>query len=196
MPVRKIIEYLSQYAGKKHIFIALLLFLTAEALFIFIFTPSIQSSSGGYGLIDSLAFTSEQAYRAMLTAYTPETRLLHYLSTSLDMIFPLLYGFLIAVVMIRFSQHKVILTTGISIMLLAVFIDYAENVGILFSISHYQHTSVFLIRYLQITTSAKFIFLGLSLFIMIWMVFTTIKKRLNQKFLEFPQKNQIGNNLS
>lgn len=176
MFINKIIAYLRPYTGKKQVLISVVLLVVIEALFVFFIMPSVQLSSGGYGLIDSLLFASEQEYISLFNAYTSETRLLHYLSTSLDMILPLVYGFLIASVMIRSSNNTVLLKSGISITLLAVLFDYAENTGILFSISHNQQTGSFLIRYLQITTSAKSIFLGLSVVIMLCIVIKSLKK--------------------
>ncbi|MDA3820277.1 MAG: hypothetical protein PF590_07465 [Candidatus Delongbacteria bacterium] len=176
MFINKIIDYLTPYTSKKHILISLILLVVIEALFVFFIMPSVQISSGGYGLIDGLLFASEQEYISLFNAYTSETRLLHYLSTSLDMILPFVYGFLIASVMIRCSNSTVLLKSGITITLLAVIFDYVENIGILFSISHNHQTGSFLIRYLQITTSAKSIFLGLGVVVLLWIVIKTLKK--------------------
>lgn len=159
----------------------MVLLVLIEVLFVFFIVPSVQLSSGGYGLIDSLLFASEQEYISLFNAYTSETRLLHYLSTSLDMILPFVYGFLIASVMIRYSNSTVLLKSGIILTLLAVIFDYAENIGILFSISHNQHINTSLIRYLQITTSLKFIFLGLNVVVLTWMLITKIKKAIKCK---------------
>ncbi|MFO7791228.1 MAG: hypothetical protein R6V32_11735 [Bacteroidales bacterium] len=158
---------MQQYAGIKQILLLLLLLLVTSSFFLFVIIPAVKSSSGGYGLIDTMFFASEQTYRETLSAYTSKTRMLHYLSTSLDMVLPLIYGGLIILTTLRYCQNFRLLKPAVAICISAVLLDYLENAGILFSISHYHNTGGYLIKYLQVTTTCKFILLGFSLVFLI-----------------------------
>ncbi len=170
MNIIKRINTIAKPASLKRIAGFALLVILSELLFVLLITPTIKASSGA-GLLDSLAFAELSVYKAYFEAYTAETRFVHYLSTSLDMIFPLFYGGLIYLLILRFGKRESVSNAGLWLVLLTVIFDYAENLGIVFSLSHYKKAGVVLVRYLQVSSSAKSILLSASIIVCMIIIF-------------------------
>ncbi|MFP4663445.1 MAG: hypothetical protein ACLFM1_03370 [Bacteroidales bacterium] len=163
--LREKIISLAKPVSIRRILLFAVLFILAELIFSMLIIPAVKTSSGGYGILDSLFMADQAYYRSLMNAYTSETRLLHYLSSSLDMLFPLIYGGLMIMLLIRCVGNKRWLSPALLLVLITVVADYLENAGILFFISMHREAGEGVIRYLQITSNTKFIFLGCSLLI-------------------------------
>ncbi|MFO7880240.1 MAG: hypothetical protein R6V52_09405 [Bacteroidales bacterium] len=161
---KKIIS-LAEPVSIRRILLFTIIFIFTELVFSMLIIPAVKASSGGYGILDSLFMADKAHYRSLMNAYTSETRLLHYVSSSLDMLFPLIYGGLMAMLLIRCVGNKRWLSPALLLVLITVVADYLENAGILFFISMHREAGEGVISYLQITSNLKFIFLGFSILI-------------------------------
>ena len=110
-----------------------------------------------------MVFASASEYYELFAAYTSETRLLHYFSTALDMILPLVYGSILLFALTYLTKNFKILRLLAFLPIITVGFDFLENAGIIISISHHMHIGEGLIYYLMATSNLKFVFLSLSL---------------------------------
>jgi hypothetical protein len=162
MKLLNCINTIAKPASVKRLVILGGLLLLSELIFFLVIVPALKVSCG-CGLLDSLAFSSESVYQAYFANFTSKARFLHYLSTSLDMLFPLFYGGFFYLLILRFSHKSKFKDTGLLLIVFTVILDYFENIGILFALSNFNQAEEALIFYLQISTSAKFIMLSASI---------------------------------
>ena len=152
--------------NKKNLWISAILTGIILLLFNLLINPAIMKSSGGFGMLDMLAFQGKDLYLETLQSYTAKSKFIYTLGLSLDMIFPLVYGFLLFG-MIRRQINKPVASWAV---LLCIALDYAENAGILLLLSSGFLHYTLLPRFLYLITCLKFVALGISILISLYAI--------------------------
>ncbi len=125
--------FLDRWATGRIILVLLGLFLLFTLVIFPLLTSQLSLLSNGVSLIDNeFSYTPEKAYQ-MITSYGPQGRPLYIAVTlTADLVYPLVYGLLLALAMVYFfrrayAQNSVI-QGAVYIPLAAMIADYLENI--------------------------------------------------------------------
>jgi hypothetical protein len=161
-----LVEFIEKHATRRSILLWFLVVVFTGAVMTLGITPQINAIIGNLGLLDTRLFYTYGDVATLFGALGPEGLLLYTYQKIVDMVFPLGYGFALAMLQVMvnrrtFPEHHA--TGRLAILpLLGMLFDYIENILIWSQILTYPALSNTVIVLASIATILKWSFLGLS----------------------------------
>jgi hypothetical protein len=162
-----LVELIEKYATGRNVLLWLLVAIITGAIMSLGITPQVDAIIGDLGLLDTRLYYTYGDVATLFGALGAEGLMLYTYQKIVDMVFPLGYGFALAMLQIimnrrAFPEHHVARHLAI-LPIVGMLFDYVENILIWSQIVTYPALSAPVIALASVATILKWSFLGLSI---------------------------------